>query len=99
MLPISQYITFIILLPNEFKLLPHRIYYTPSVTKKKAFVLLLNAPSSRKGQSTLDTSPEQKPLSFYDSKVGQFENTKFSQSLFHRLLNECETPTTPIYPY
>jgi len=68
----------------------------PSVTKKKAFVQLQNAPSSRKGQSTLDTSPEQKALCFYDNKGELLEDTKFSQSLFNQLLNECQPSTTHI---
>ena len=66
----------------------------PSVAKKKALVLLQNAPSSRKGQSTLDTSPEKiiitQEMPIYKDIKGEEDQTKFSQTLFNKLLNDCE---------
>ena len=69
----------------------HIGYITPqSVAKKKVFSQLQNALSSRKGQSTLDTSSDQK-ISFDDKLKGeQLEGTKFSLSQFNHLLNECD---------
>jgi predicted house-cleaning noncanonical NTP pyrophosphatase (MazG superfamily) len=67
----------------------------PSETKKKTLILLQNAPSSRKGQSTLDTSPEIKPKCFEDDLSTQPpKDSEFSQALFKKLLNECDTKIT-----
>ena len=63
----------------------------PSETKKKTLVLLQNAPSSRKGQSTLDTSPDKKTRCFEDDLMAQPpKESEFSQALFKKLLNDCD---------
>ena len=62
----------------------------PSVTKKKTFVQLQCAPSSRKGQSTLDTSPDKKIAYFEENCCEKPADSEFSQELFKKLLNECE---------
>ena len=73
----------------------HIGYITPqSVAKKKVFAQLQNALSSRKEQSTLDTSSDQKNRFDDKLKGEQLEGTKFLQSLFNYLLNECDAPTT-----
>jgi hypothetical protein len=72
----------------------------PSVTKKKAFIQLQNAPSSRKGQSTLDTSPDKviaNECAFQFNQEKELDDdTKFSQALFNKLLNDCESTSGAI---
>lgn len=67
----------------------------PSETKKKTLVLLQNAPSSRKGQSTIDTSPDIKTKCFEEDLFTQPpKDSEFSQALFKKLLNDCELKPT-----
>ncbi len=69
----------------------HSYYLTPpSLSKKKAIDQLQNAPNSRKGQSTLDTSPDKKSKCIEEC-MPQTKEPEFQQELFNLLLNECES--------
>ena len=64
----------------------------PSITKKKVFIQLQCAPSSRKGQSTLDTSTDKKIACCEENCYEKPADSEFSQELFKKLLNECDIP-------
>ena len=72
----------------------HSYYLTPpSLSKKKAIDQLQNAPNSRKGQSTLDTSPDKKSKCIEEC-MPKTKEPEFQQELFKLLINECEANPT-----